>query len=149
MRHAAAALVLLTAALSVSATPMEWRGSRGWGPGGPYARHYDPHSVVTVRGEVLAVESFATTGMSPGVHVTLRAAQETLSVHLGPEWYISTQDTTIEPGDTIEVTGSRATVDGKPVVIAAEVVKGDQLLRLRDDRGFPAWAGWRHREPRG
>ena len=27
--------------------------------------------------------------------------------------------------------------------IAAEVKKGDALLKLRDDSGTPAWSGWR------
>ncbi len=39
--------------------------------------------------------------------------------------------------------GSRVTVAGKPALIAAEVTKGDALLKLRDDSGIPAWAGWR------
>jgi hypothetical protein len=51
----------------------------------------------------------------------------------------------IEPKDTIEVKGSRTTVAGKPAIIAAEVKKGDELLKLRDESGFPVWAGWRRR----
>lgn len=46
-------------------------------------------------------------------------------------------------GDVIEVKGSRVTVAGKQVVIAAEVKKGDALLKLRDDSGVPVWSGWR------
>ena len=39
--------------------------------------------------------------------------------------------------------GSRVTVQGKPELIAAEVRKGDETLRLRDESGVPAWSGWR------
>jgi hypothetical protein len=35
--------------------------------------------------------------------------------------------------------------DGKPTIIAAEVKKGDGILKLRDKNGFPMWAGWRKR----
>jgi hypothetical protein len=49
----------------------------------------------------------------------------------------------IEPKDKVEVTGSRITFDGKPAIIAAEVKKGDEALKLRDDNGFPVWSGWR------
>jgi hypothetical protein len=45
--------------------------------------------------------------------------------------------------DAIEVKGSRVTVAGKPVIIAAEVKKGDKTLKLRDDGGIPVRAGWR------
>ena len=39
---------------------------------------------------------------------------------------------TIAPGDKVEVTGSRITYEGKPTIIAAEVKKGGQVLKLRD-----------------
>jgi len=32
---------------------------------------------------------------------------------------------------------------GQPAVIAAEVKKGDIVLKLRDDNGIPVWSGWR------
>jgi hypothetical protein len=91
----------------------------------------------------LSIESFESKGISPGVHLTLTTAQETLSVHLGPEWYISGQDTRLAPGDSIEVTGSRITFEGKPVIIASKITKGAEVLLLRDDAGFPAWVDWR------
>jgi hypothetical protein len=51
----------------------------------------------------------------------------------------------IMPGDEVEVTGSEITFQNKPAIIAAEVKKGDEVLRLRDSDGVPAWAGWRKR----
>jgi hypothetical protein len=45
----------------------------------------------------------------------------------------------------VEVKGSRITFGGKPVIIAAEVKKGDEVLKLRDDAGFPVWIAWRRR----
>jgi len=65
---------------------------------------------------------------------------------LGPAWYIEQLDTIIEPGDRLEVKGSRVTYHGKPAIIAAEIKKGDAVLLLRDESGFPAWAGWRRRQ---
>jgi hypothetical protein len=82
-------------------------------------------------------------GMSPGVHLLVDTGKERLSVHVGPEWYIERQDVPLEPGDAIEVKGSRITFEGKPALVAAEVRKGADVLRLRDEDGFPAWSGWR------
>jgi hypothetical protein len=105
---------------------------------------YNPATVETVSGEVVNVEQITTLkGMDAGIHLQLKTAQETIAVHLGPAWYIERLDDRIEKGNTIEVTGSRVTVAGKPAIIAAEVKKGDALLKLRDDSGIPAWAGWR------
>jgi hypothetical protein len=71
-------------------------------------------------------------GMSYGVHLTLKSHNETISIRLGPAWYIENQDIRIMPTDKIEVTGSRITYQGKPVIIAAEIKKGDEVLKLRD-----------------
>jgi hypothetical protein len=83
--------------------------------------------------------------MSYGVHLTLKTDKETVSVHLGPGWYIENQDVKIEPKDKVEVTGSRVTFDGKPAVVAAEIKKGDESIKLRDESGYPVWTGWRKR----
>ena len=68
-----------------------------------------------------------------------------VSVHLGPGWYIENQDIKLEPKDRVEVKGSLINFGGKPAIIAAEVTKGEQMLKLRDENGFPVWSGWRRR----
>ncbi|HUJ09533.1 MAG TPA: DNA-binding protein [Verrucomicrobiae bacterium] len=129
---------------------MNWRGSQGWGADGGYGRIYNPQTLVTVTGKVVAVEYFIPkTGMSEGVHLKLRTGSETNSVHLGPAWYIENQDVKIKPHDKIVVRGSRVLFDGKPAIIAAEVKKGDEILKLRDEDGRPVWAGWRRDMPGG
>jgi hypothetical protein len=70
---------------------------------------------------------------------------EILSVHLGPEWYVDSQDMVLHEHDRVSITGSRIGYRGQPAVIAAEVKKGDEILMLRDRRGCPLWRGWRRR----
>jgi hypothetical protein len=107
---------------------------------------YDAKTVETIRGEVLAVERFTPEkGMSAGLHLQVKTDGGTISVHLGPEWYMERQDVAIGAKDRIEVRGSRVTFEGKPAIIAAEVRKGDQTLTLRDASGFLVWSGWRRR----
>jgi hypothetical protein len=136
--------MLLSASLAFAQPIRGWRGSGGWGMGGNYQRMYNPATVETLTGEVLAVERIRPVrGMSYGIHLMMKTSKETISVHLGPEWYIERLDSKIEKGDRIEVKGSRVTILGKPVIIAAEVKKGDGVLVLRDSSGMPAWSGWR------
>jgi hypothetical protein len=59
------------------------------------------------------------------------------------EWYIGNQDVRIAPHDAIQVKGSLVTVQGKPAIIAAQVKKGDEILKLRDEAGVSVWSGWR------
>jgi len=103
---------------------------------------YDPKNVETIKGEVVSVEK----GPSPGgkgygVHLTLKTEKGTLSVEVGPGWYVEKQPVKIEAKEILEIKGSRVASQGEPAIIAAEMRKGDQILKLRDENGIPAWSG--------
>ncbi len=137
-------IALLMVSLTLPAFAAGGRGSGGWGMGGAYQRMYNPATVETVSGEVISVDRMTPMrGMGAGIHLQLKTGKETVSVHLGPAWYMDRLDQHIDKGDNIEVKGSRVTIDGKPAIIAATVKKGDALLTLRDDSGVPVWSGWR------
>jgi len=142
-------LALVLAATAAWAQPGMGPGGgqgRGWGAGDPYNRLYNPKAVETLSGEVVSLEKFAPgRRMSYGVHFTLKTDKETIPVHLGPSWYVEKQAVAIAQGDKVEVTGSRVTYQGQPAIIAAEVKKDGQVLKLRDANGVPAWAGQRWR----
>ncbi len=54
---------------------------------------------------------------------------------------------TIKLEDKVEIKGSLIKFAGEPVIIAAEVKKGDMtLLLLRSEDGFPIWSGWRRNQ---
>jgi hypothetical protein len=139
-------LSLLLITDSFAQRGMIWKGSGGWGMGTQYGRMYSPKTVETISGEVVSIDKITPMkGMSYGIHLTVKTNKETISVHLGPGWYIESQDIKIMPNDKVKVKGSRITFEGKPAIIAAEVKKGDQVLKLRDENGFPTWSGWRGR----
>jgi hypothetical protein len=153
MKRFVLALVALSVAGMCSTMEVEaqrgvmWKGAGGWGHGAPYGSMYDPKTVETIRGVVVSLDSITPMkGMSHGIHANLRTEQGVISVHLGPAWFIEYQDVRIVPKDTLQVTGSRITLDGKAAVIAAEIRKGEDVLVLRDANGFPAWSGWRRRK---
>jgi len=75
-------------------------------------------------------------GMFSGVHLMVKTGTETISVHLGPSWYLENQDLRIEPKDKVQIKGSRITYEGKPALIAADIKKGEDSLKLRDEAGF-------------
>jgi len=134
----AAALCLIIGLVSASFA----QGSGG--------RRYDPKTVETVSGEVIKVEHVQGKAWAPpkggrggayGIHLILKSDKEEIAVHLGPSWYLDKHGLTFAEGDRLEVRGSRITFDGKPAIIAAEVKKGDQSLKLRDADGAPVWRG--------
>jgi hypothetical protein len=140
---ACSAFLLSVPAASTAQGPQQ-RGAQGWGPAGAYGRLYDASKVEKLSGDVLEIRKITPMrGMSHGVAIVVKASGGDVLVYLGPAWYVENQDTRIAKGNQVEVEGSRVTLGGKPVILAARVRKGDQVLQLRDDAGVPAWAGWR------
>jgi len=145
------ALLLPVAGLSVTpafaATRLKnWTGSRGWGAETSYVRLYNNRTLETVEGIVTAVQRFIPgRGMSAGVRLLVRIGIDIIEVHLGPEWFIENQDITIQPKDQVEIKGSKVHFRAQPAIIAAEIRKGEDTLRLRNENGFPVWVAWRRR----
>jgi len=79
-----------------------------------------------------------------GVHVTIKTDSETVTVSVGPSFYVDGK-MKFEQGDLVSVEGVRVNVDGEHWVVAKEVRKGDRVLSLRKDDGTPLWAGEGHR----
>ncbi|OGP70218.1 MAG: hypothetical protein A2Y80_07835 [Deltaproteobacteria bacterium RBG_13_58_19] len=136
------ASVVLTVVLVLA--PFSWaQPGPGRGGGMHYGMMWDAKTVETVKGEVTSVDKYTPGrgGQSYGLRLTLKTDKETLSVILGPAWYIEQQHFAVAPRDQVEIKGSRIPIQGQAAIIAAEVKKGNQMLRLRNDNGIPLWAG--------
>jgi hypothetical protein len=121
-----------------------WRGSSGWGAGSAYNRLFNRQTVGSIEGQIVSLARYVPApGMSPGVHMRVKTMHGVVDVHLGPAWFIESQDLKLVPGDHVRVTGSDVTFEGKPAIIATRVTKGPDTLMLRDSNGHPFWAGWR------
>jgi hypothetical protein len=139
-KHLAVSTIVVVLALGADAqSPPSTRAPKA----GAAGRVYDPKTVETVSGEIVAIEHTAGPGGGAGgIHLLLRTDNvATLSVHLGPASYVDKQEFKMATGDRIEVRGSRVTIEERPVIVAAEVRRGQQKLLLRDDVGVPYWSG--------
>lgn len=117
------------------------KGPRAMGP-----RLYDPQTVTTVKGQVESVGQYAVLGRR-GMRrmryqgLVLKTEAGSITVHLGPPWYVGQQGFQAEVGDTLEVTGSKITRNQQTILLASEVKWDDKSLKLRDDQGYPLWRG--------
>ena len=125
--------------------PAPAAGGMGMGGGmGPLL--YNPQTVTTVTGQVEKLEELPSMGRGGGVGmqyrgVLLKTDQGSLLVHLGPGWYLDEKKFAVKVGDTVEVTGSKVTLNNQPALIAREVKVNGTTLKLRDDQGLPVWRG--------
>lgn len=108
-------------------------------------RTYDTSTIATVSGTVQRVDKVQSTkGPCEGIHLSfVDESGDSLTVHLGPSWFIENQDAQIAEGDEITVTGSKVTMEGAAALIAAKVARGEEVLTLRDEMGRPVWRGWK------
>ena len=109
--------------------------------GGMRTPRYDAATVVTVSGEVTTVERLSGRAGMTGIHLSIKTATGTESVHLGPDAFVDGKGIIVQPGDNVEVIGSKVTWQSVPVVLARELKRGGKSVTLRDSAGFPLWAG--------
>ena len=138
-------LFVLSALIGAGALAAEPSPARPMGPrhgGGHMMMSFDTSKLETFDGTIEKVVVREMHRMK-GVHVLLKTAKETLEIHLGPAWFIDNQEAKLQAGDTVSVRASRTTMMGQPALVAMDVKRGGETLRLRNDDGTPLWAAWR------
>jgi hypothetical protein len=129
-------IILMLAAAVAGVATANAQGPRG------AERNLGPKTVETVQGRVVSItETAPRADRGFGVHLALQGERETILVHLGPRWFLEKRKPQLKAGDAVTVKGSRVTMNGKPVLLAAEITKGNEVLKLRDANGRPNWAG--------
>ena len=116
------------------------------GIGDPYKKIFDAKTIKTISGQVIKIDQVPEFGFGLQMRLTvLIDKKDMLPVYLGPAFYIlgPRQAKHLKLGDTVTVSGSRVTVKGEPLMIAMTVKRGNEVLRLRDQEGLPAWIGWK------
>ena len=113
--------------------------SEGW----PQGRMYNPKTVEKLDGKIESIEKITAGRMDIPARVLLKlkAAKETVTVYLGPDWYLEKQELKLSPGDYIQMRGSRITMDDKPVILPNEIIKNSKVAKFWDDQGRPSWRG--------
>jgi hypothetical protein len=145
-------LIILTLMLAFSPPAAAQRlgfpggGRRHGGSETQNRQRYNPQTVTTVKGQVESLGSYGATGWraAPGMRLqglVLKTDSGNITINLGPPWYVSKQGFYLKTGDSLEVTGSKVTQDDKIWLLAAQVKKDGQTLKVRDEKGVPLWRG--------
>ena len=75
------------------------------------------------------------------VSLVIKDGAETVEVYVAPKSFLADMSTEFAKGDQVEITGSKVkTEDGTTLMLAREVVKGNNTLVLRDKVGEPVWS---------
>lgn len=113
-----------------------------WGPDSAYNRLYVVDLIaVTLTGTIDAVGTFVPAEEAePGLMLELRAGDETVAVHAAPLRYLREVGVRFDFGESLSVEGRWAEIDGRRVLLAQAVTRGETRIVLRDAAtGRPAW----------
>ncbi|HLV32494.1 MAG TPA: hypothetical protein VKY57_13075 [Chitinispirillaceae bacterium] len=123
---------------------MKFRGSDGWGIQSQYERFFNNYSLNRYYGKITEIDTITPMhDMGSGIQLKLKGDREEYIVHLGPSWFIIHQDMSLGINENVEIKGCKVAINGKPVIMAAEMRRKDNILYLRDQDGIPYWSMWR------
>ena len=75
-------------------------------------------------------------------HLTIKSGTDTFDLYLCPKSFMDDMGVIFAKGDEIAFTGSKVKQGEADMILAREVVKGEDTLVLRDAKGNPVW-NWR------
>ena len=104
--------------------------------GGGRAASYDASTETSVSGTLARPPARGRMGLYLSVQ---EAGGEMVDVRLAPRRYLADCGVSLQQGDELEVTGSRVTVGGSPLLIAREITKQGRTIEVRDRAGKPRW----------
>jgi len=100
---------------------------------------YDPAKEVTIKGVVDEVKEIRGANNEVRIHLMLKSGSDVQEISLCPHTFLKATEVDFAKGDQLEITGSKVKVDEKTVILAREIVKGNNTLVLRDKAGSPVW----------
>jgi len=100
---------------------------------------YDPASETKLKGVVEEVKLVPPSGGKPVAYLVVKSGADSVQVFLAPKSFLDMMGASFKAADAVEVTGSKVKQDGADVILAREVVKGDDTPTLRFKDGKPAW----------
>ncbi len=117
---------------------------RGQGMGPGYGRgpvHFDSSAIRTITGKVAAYETVGGFGPRGMKALTVESGGKTLTIMLGPEFYLTDEKLTLKEGDEVTVEAAPAGSRTKTFFVAKSITAKGKTLALRDDAGLPLWRG--------
>ncbi|MBV9342021.1 MAG: hypothetical protein JO159_14185 [Acidobacteria bacterium] len=107
------------------------------------APKYDPSTETKMKGVVEELKLPPKGREKDIAYLLMKNGEETVDIYLCPKSFMDEMGVTFTKGDEIAFTGSKVKQGEADMILAREVVKGQDTLVLRDDKGNPVWV-WAH-----
>lgn len=104
---------------------------------------YDLSTEAKMKGVVEELKLPAKGSEKEVAHLLVKSGDDSVDVYLCPKPFLDEMGISFSQGDAVVLTGSKVKQGEADVVLAREVVKGNDTLVLRDEKGNPIW-NWHH-----
>ena len=100
---------------------------------------YDLHSESKIKGTIDEVKLPPKGSEKEIAHLLIKEGANSVDIYLCPKTFFDDMGMSFAKGDEITVTGSKVKQGETEIVLAREIVKGNDTFALRDDKGEPVW----------
>ncbi|MGA8152706.1 MAG: hypothetical protein WB952_17275 [Terriglobales bacterium] len=108
-------------------------------PDEPVLPKYNSQTETKTKGVVDEIKEFSLAKKREITELMVKSGSDTLRVFLCPKSFQDDMGVTFSKGDEISFTGSKVKLEDADVILGKEVVKGNDTLLLRDEKGNPVW----------
>jgi hypothetical protein len=100
---------------------------------------YDLNAEVKTKGVVEEVNLLSVGTRKDFTELIIKNGDDKIHIYVCPKPFEEEMGISFSKGDQIAVTGSKVKRDEADVILARELVKGDDTLLFRDGKGTPVW----------
>ncbi len=100
---------------------------------------YDLKTEVKIKGTVDEVKLAGTDTKTRVTRLVVKNGAESIEVSLCPKSFLDDMGVSFSKGDELEITGSKVKHDDLDEILARAIVRGNDTVVLRDQKGKPVW----------
>ena len=105
----------------------------------PSPPKYDLHTETKMKVTVDEVKLPPKGSGKEGAHLLGKNGTDSVDVYLCPKSFFDDMGMSFSKGDEVTLTGSKVKMGEADLILAREVVKGNDTFVLRDEKGNPVW----------
>lgn len=141
-KHCVMFSILILSLFFSSLCTAQEKNMAGWGINDPYNLLYDVQEVDTVKAVIRDImEITPLPGMAPGLGMEIEEKSgDRYLVHICPLAYKDAASIGLKKGDKINLRGCLVEIEGKEIIMAAKIKKGEKDIKVRlTSNGKPFW----------
>ena len=104
----------------------------------PATHAFNPKTITTINGTISQVNNTSKAGRTATV-IKVNTDKGARAVLVGPTWFIKKQGLDLKVNDTVEVTGTRTTLQRRNIIITTTLTKDGDTYTFRQPDGNPEW----------